>query len=443
LAIIAEREYAPLFLIVQEILEYARMTGVPFSSRGSAASSLVAYCLGITTPDPLALNLYFERFLNPARITPPDIDTDLCSRRRERVLQHVYEQYGEDRVAMVATINRFQPRSALREVAKAYGLSSKEISALVERLPYRGWGPSRRNNGRDPFENMQSEFPDQHYQTIFRDARAILKFPRHLSVHPGGIVITPTPMTDRVPTHLASKGMVIAQFNLDSIERLGLVKIDLLGTRGLTVQGDVADQIAGWRGTEFENGLEVLEAIPEDDPKTSALVTVAQTIGCFQIESPGMRATLREIGASNKEDLMIALALYRPGPMTGGLKDAFVRRHLGIEKVKHIHPSLASLLEDTHGVILYQEQVLLIASRLAGLSLADADLLRRAMSHFDPGEQMKTLQARFIRGAQERSGIPEEIGEQVWDRPQAFETPHLNQRISLQRARVNSGQEIC
>jgi len=421
LAVITDRAYAPLFLIVREILEFARDTGVPISSRGSAASSLVAYCLGITSPDPIALNLYFERFLNPARATPPDIDTDICSNRRDSVLNHVYEHYGQDRVAMVATINRFRPRSALREIAKAYGLTTPEIKELVDALPRRGWGsPSRRGSGGDPFEALDARFPDATYQTIFREARSILKYPRHLSVHPGGMVITPAPMTDLVPTHLASKGIIIAQFDLKSIERMGLVKIDLLGTRGLTVIGDVAEKIRTWQSTEYRTGLEVLEAIPEDDPETSELLQEGQTIGCFQIESPGMRSTLREINARSPDDLMVALALYRPGPMTGGLKSAFVRRHLGQEDVEHIHPALSSLLADTYGVILYQEQVLLIASHLAGLSLADADLLRRAMSHFDPGERMKSLKRRFVRGSKEINDVPEEVGAQIWDLMAAF-----------------------
>ncbi len=421
LQVISDLAYAPLFLIVRQILRYARDTGVPISSRGSAASSLVAYCLGITTPDPVSLNLYFERFLNPARGTPPDIDTDICSRRRDGVLNFVYRHFGEDKVAMVATINRFRPRSALRETAKAHGLSTSQTNELVEALPYRGWGPpSSRGARQDLFIDLEDHFRGRSYDAIFQDARSILKFPRHLSVHPGGIVISPTPMTDLVPTHLASKGILIAQFDLEMIESLGLVKIDLLGTRGLTVIGDVAEKVYTWHSTEYTTALEVLDAIPEDDPETGEIIRQAQTIGCFQIESPGMRATLREINAHTPQDLMVALSLYRPGPMTGGLKDAFVRRHLGQEKVEHIHPNLSPLLSETYGVILYQEQVLLIANRLAGLSLADADLLRRAMSHFDPGEQMRTLKQRFIRGAEQVSGVPPETAAQIWDLMAAF-----------------------
>ena len=417
LAIIDDRGYAPLFLIMAEILTYARLEGVPTASRGSASSSLVAHCLGITTPDPLAHNLYFERFLNPARKSPPDIDTDLCSIRRDKVLHHVYERYGESRVAMVATINRFRGRSALREVAKAHGMPPAEIKSLVDGLPYRGWGPRGRDDAA-PYADLSGRYPQ--YRHIFRDAAAVLEFPRHLSVHPGGVVISPGALTDLVPLHLASKGLVITQFDLEAVQHMGLVKIDLLGTRGLSVLGDVAEQVWSWNRRDFAAPLQVLDAIPDDDPEAAALVESTQTIGCFQIESPGMRATLREVQARSPQDILVALALYRPGPMTGGLKDAFVRRHLGREKVQHLHPALSTLLADTYGVILYQEQVLRIASELAGLSLADADLLRRAMSHFDPGEQMHTLKSRFIAGAEARHQVPPMVGEQIWELMAAF-----------------------
>lgn len=414
LSVIDERGYAPLFLIVEEILNYARQTGVPVSSRGSAASSLVAHCLGITSPDPLRLNLYFERFLNPARATPPDIDTDLCSRRRDGVIRHVFDAYGHDRVAMVCTVNRFRARSAMREVAKVYGLPASEIKTLADSLEYRGWGPPNWRGGGDPFAELVARHTSPLHQRMFADARALLGLPRHLSIHPGGVVITPGPMTQLAPTLLASKGIVITQFDLESIGRMGLVKIDLLGIRGLTVLGDVAESVGGGAPPG------VLESIPEGDAATAEAVRHGRTIGCFQIESPGMRATLKEIGAQSVDDIMTALALYRPGPLTGGLKDAFVRRHLGQEEVRHLHPSLASLLHDTYGVILYQEQVLRIAHELAGLSLAEADLLRRAMSHFDPGKQMQTLKENFIAGAQSRSGVPPETGERVWELMAAF-----------------------
>ena len=423
LEVIARMGFEPIFLIVEDILDFARETGVPFSSRGSAASSLVAHGLGITSPDPLRLNLYFERFLNPARTTPPDIDTDLCSRRRDAVIQHVFDTYGAERVAMVGTINRYRPRSALGDVAKAYGLSPTKVRELANQLPHSWWArfEERGANGEpvSPFAELRAAYPQ--YQAIFDDSEAILKLPRHLSMHPGGVIVAPGALTDLVPVmRSGGKGVVITQLDLDAVEALGLVKIDLLGIRGLTVLGDVAEFIQQNQPERFTTPLAVLDSTPSDDPTTAARVERGDTIGCFQIESPGMRATLREIHAKNEDDIMAALALYRPGPLSGGLKDAFVRRFKGEEKVQHLHPTLAPLLEETFGVILYQEQVLRIAHELAGFSLAEADLLRRAMSYFDPGKKMQELQRKFVSQVQEKSGVPLETSERVWELMAAF-----------------------
>ena len=392
----------------------------------------------MTTPDPIRLNLYFERFLNPARATPPDIDTDLCSRGRERVIKHVYEQFGEDRVATVCTINRFRSRSALREVAKAYGLSSSEINRLTEGLPNRWHGPSTHIDTKEnPYAELSQHYTASQYQTVFSDAQSLIGIPHHLSVHPGGIVISPGPMTDWVPTQMTNKGIAVTQLDLDSIERIGLVKIDLLGIRGLTVLGDVTEQIivSKQQPTNKNPALisytsptdkhllhitEAIESIPDQDLLVSDMIGSGKTIGCFQIESPGMRSTLREIHAQTIDDIMVALALYRPGPLTGGLKTAFVQRHLHREVADYLHPSLVPLLHDTYGVILYQEQVLRIAHELGGLSMADADLLRRAMSHFDPGKQMQTLKEKFVAGAYQNKKVPEEASLHIWNLMAAF-----------------------
>ncbi|MCX6034391.1 MAG: PHP domain-containing protein, partial [Chloroflexi bacterium] len=273
LEVIARMGFEPVFLIVEEILEFARQSGVPFSSRGSAASSLVAHCLGITSPDPLRLNLYFERFLNPARTTPPDIDTDLCSRRRDEVIQHVFDRYGAERVAMVGTINHFRPRSALGEAAKAHGLAQGAVRELARQLPYGFF--ARPQEGEDeesglppsPFADLRSQYIDPAYQRIFEDAEALLKLPRHLSVHPGGLVVAPGRLTDLVPVmRSGSKGITITQFDLEAVEAFGLVKIDLLGIRGLTVLGDVAEFIHLSAPDQYTSSLDVLESTPADDP---------------------------------------------------------------------------------------------------------------------------------------------------------------------------------
>jgi len=425
LDVISRMGFEPIFLIVENILNFARETGVPYSSRGSAASSLVAHCLGITSPDPLRLNLYFERFLNPARVTPPDIDTDLCSRRRDSVIQHVFDTYGNDKVAMVGTINRYRPRSALADVAKAYGLEPVKVRELANQLPHAWWARFEESEeGEDtpsPFAELRTAYPS--YQSIFDDAETILthRVPRHLSMHPGGIIVAPGELTDLVPVmNSGGKGVVITQLDLDSVEALGLVKIDLLGIRGLTVVGDVAEFVQKSQPEQYSTPLSVLDSTPSTDEATSKRIEKGETIGCFQIESPGMRATLREIHARTEDDIMAALALYRPGPLTGGLKDAFVKRFKGEEPVRHLHPALAPLLNETYGVILYQEQVLRIANELAGFSLAEADLLRRAMSHFDPGKRMQELERKFVSEAQARSGIPTQTGERIWEMMAAF-----------------------
>ena len=326
---------------------------------------------------------------------------------------------------MVGTINRYRPRSALGDVAKAYGLEPTKVRELANQLPHAFWARFEESDeGGDPpspFAELRSTYPSQTYPHIFDDAEAILKLPRHLSMHPGGVIVAPGALTDLVPVmRSGGKGVVITQLDLESVEALGLVKIDLLGIRGLTVLGDVAEFIQQNQPEQYSTPLVVLDSTPSDDPATSDRIEQGETIGCFQIESPGMRATLREIHARSEDDIMAALALYRPGPLSGGLKDAFVRRFKGVEPVNHIHSTLAPLLDETFGVIIYQEQVLRIANELAGFNLAEADLLRRAMSHFDPGRKMQELERKFVQEAQSKSGVPIEVGERIWEMMAAF-----------------------
>jgi DNA polymerase III subunit alpha len=421
LEVIDKTDYTSLYLIMEEIISFAQRQEVPISSRGSAASSLVAYCLGITTPDPIKHGLYFERFLNPDRTTPPDFDTDICSRRRVEIIDFVFQKFSEKQAAMVCTINRLRRRSATREVAKAHGLTSKEINSLMKFV-------SRRRRSSDLLDSrkplsspkLKTQLQVDDYEGIFNQAKAIIGIPDHLSIHPGGMVIAPGDLHDLVPTQRTSKGIIVTQFDLESIERIGLLKIDLLGIRGLTVIGDVLKIVSEDQENTPQQARVTFDTVPEEDKETGLLLENGMTIGCFQIESPGMRATLKEIQAKNVDDIMVALSLYRPGPLSGGLKDAFVRRYRKEEEPSYLHKALFSILEDTYGVILYQEQVLRIAHELAGLHPSEADILRRAMSHFDPGQQMETLKAKFIEGAHFKHGVLHLVADEIWNLMAAF-----------------------
>lgn len=405
--------YSPYFLAVADIVRYAREKRVPVSPRGSASSSVVAYCLGIHAVDPMAHNLYFERFLSLERRDPPDVDLDLCSRRRDEVIDYVYRRYGADHVAMVCTYATLQPRSALREVGKVYGLTERRLGELADALPH-FWHPARRQQALDAQAELLDRARDPIEREVIEMSRALTGAPHHLSIHPGGIVIAPDPITNLVPLQHATKGLLITQFDLKSIEQLGLIKIDLLGISALTVAAD-GEALVQEVAPDFR-----LESIPLDDAATMETLSAAQTIGCFQIESGGLRFTLRELAARTIDDLIVALALYRPGPLKGGLKDAFVRRHLNQERPEYLHPALEPILRETYGVILYQEQVLRIAHEVAGLSLGMADRLRRAMSKFRSAHEMAQLRQQFIAGAARVGGLDEDTANRVWELMAAF-----------------------
>jgi DNA polymerase-3 subunit alpha len=405
--------YTPYFLVVADIVRYAREKQVPISPRGSASSSVVAYCLGIHDIDPIAHNLYFERFLSLERHDPPDIDLDLCSHRRDEVIEYVYRKYGTDHVAMVCTYATLRARYALREVGKAYGLPERRIKELSAQLPG-FWHPGARKRMQDAQAELIEQARDPVERQVLETSRALDGTPHHLSIHPGGIVISPGPITDLVPLQYAAKGLLVTQFDMGGIEKLGLVKIDLLGISALTVIADCVEMVRQ-RRPDF-----TLESIPQQDAAAAQTLATARTIGCFQTESPGMHMTLRELSTRTVNDLIVALALYRPGPLKGGLKDAFVRRHLGQEPAEYLHPALEPILRETYGVILYQEQVLRIAHEVAGFSLGDADVLRRAMSKFRSAHEMERLHTQFVAGAQATSGLDAALAQQVWELMAAF-----------------------
>ena len=299
LAAISRHGFAPLFILVADIVRFARSAEIPVSTRGSVANSLVAYYVGITTVDPIEHDLLFERFLNPARSSLPDIDLDFCSVRRDEVLEYVRRTYGAERVALVATISTLRLRSALRETAKAYGIDEENADRLVRQLPD-DWHPDPRRRTRQTLETALATVQDVRLHPVIRDAFGLLRQPDHLSVHPGGVVITPGPLTDYVPVQWAPKGFLITQFDHGDVEAIGLPKIDLLGIRALTVLADAAALVQRWYDPDFR-----LAEMPMDDPATGAMIENGATIGVFQCESSGAQRTLRQLKARTVQDLSL------------------------------------------------------------------------------------------------------------------------------------------
>ncbi|MBN1643007.1 MAG: DNA polymerase III subunit alpha, partial [Anaerolineae bacterium] len=394
---IAGHGYAPLFVIVADIVRFARENEISVSTRGSVANSLVAYCTGITTVDPVAQDLLFERFLSPARTggsasDAPDIDLDFCSRRRDEVLDYVRRTYGADRVALVATVSTMRLRSAVRETAKARGLDADQIETLCAGLP-RGWHPDPRRRDRRSVADIIAEASDPVHQTVLREAAALAGAPHHLGVHPGGVVITPGPLTDLLPVQWSPKGFLVSQYDHVDLETLGLTKLDLLGIRALTVLADAVRLVRRDHAADFR-----LDDIPGDDPGTADMLQRGDTVGVFQCESAGMRSTLIKLKARRAPDLAIANAFFKPGPALGGMAHTFVRRYRGEEPVRYLHPALEPILGSTKGVLIFQEQILRIAVEVAGLSWAQADQLRRGVKF--RAEAMEEMEAQFLSGCQ-------------------------------------------
>jgi DNA polymerase-3 subunit alpha len=433
---IAGHGYAPFFLVVADIARFARGRRIPVNTRGSVANSLVAYCTGITNVDPIAHDLLFERFLNPARSgrSLPDIDLDFCSRRRDQVLQYVRRTYGPDQVALVSTISTLQPRGAVREVAKAHGLPDRETDRLVSLLPRR-WHPDPRRRDRRTVDDVLGALQDEKLAHVVEAAYSLVGQPHHLSVHPGGVVITPGPLTEVVPLQWAPKGFLITQFDHHDVEAIGLPKLDLLGIRALTVLADAEHLVRRHHDPGFR-----LADVPLDDPGTADLLARGDTIGVFQCESTGARRTLRQLQARTVRDLAVANAFFKPGPATGGMARTFVRRYRGEEAVTYLHPALEPILAPTKGVLLFQEQVLRVAREIAGLSWAQADQLRRGMGHFGHRE-MAELQAAFVAGCRRPPppgpGLSQQQAQTLWEQVHAFAGYGFNQGHATSYAAVS------
>ncbi len=429
LRVIQMRGFSDYFLIVHGLAEFARARGIPAVGRGSAANSIVAYALGITSVDPLRFDLPFERFLSPARRDCPDIDLDLDWRGRDTVIEHAYDTYGDERVAMISTHITFQARSAVREAAKTLGLPPPEVSKLVKHLPWRLAGEL--DFRRLPPELAGIPVHEKPWSSLLRAAQALHGLPRHLSIHVGGIVIGDGRLDDSLPLERSAKGLVVTQYDMHGVEDTGLVKIDLLGNRGLAVIADVVRDARAFHDHALD-----LDTVPEDDEAAGKLLREGRTLGCFQVESPAMRNLVVRMDAHSQEDAMIALSLVRPGPSSSGMKDAYIRRRRGEEETPALHPAIDALFTSTYGVMLYQEDTLRAASAVAGFDLAQADLLRRALGKKRAPEDLPELEKAFRGGARERN-VPQHVIDTVWDDIRRFSAYAYNKAHAATYSRIS------
>lgn len=404
LLIIEKLDFAGYFLVVWDVVNFARGKGIRCTGRGSAGASAVAYCLYLSEVDPIARNLVFERFLSLERAEKPDIDLDFDSRHRDRVTSYVYDKYGEDRVASVATYSTYQARSAVRDLGPVLGCSPAEIDTLAKSLPY---------IRADQIVPALEDFPElrrgpwreERYRRLFDFCGRIAGFPRFLGTHLGGLIVTRDPVVSVTPLQMAAKGVRIAQFDRDDVEDLNLVKLDLLSLKTLSVLEDAARTI-GTPGFGYEK-------LPLNDRATYQMLSRGETVGVFQLESPAQRALQRKLHPTGIEDVVASVALIRPGPVKGNMVAPFVARRQGREQVAHLHPELAPILEKTYGVVLFQEQVIAIATTMAGFTPGEADTLRRLMTHARDKQEMRKTGEEFVRRAVAR-GIEEKTAREIF-----------------------------
>ncbi|MDZ7374763.1 MAG: DNA polymerase III subunit alpha [candidate division KSB1 bacterium] len=405
LEIIRKTGYAGYFLIVKDFVDFARSNGIPVGpGRGSAAGSLVSYCLGITNVDPIKYGLLFERFLNPERVTMPDIDIDFCYERRDEVIQYVRKKYGHENVAQIITFGTMAARAVVRDVGRVLGFPYAEVDRVAKLVPQALGIKLREAIDQEPRlrELMDS---NERYRKLFEISLVLEGLARHASTHAAGVVITPNALTNYTPLYKSKEGEITTQYDMKSLEAIGLLKMDFLGLRTLTVIHDTVKALG-------EKGIHVdIDRLPLDDEETYELFGRGDTVAVFQFESSGMREYLRKLKPRTIEDLIAMNALYRPGPME--MIDDFILRKQGKTRIEYLHPKLEPILKETYGVIVYQEQVMRIASDLAGFSLGKADLLRRAMGK-KKAELMVSQRQEFVDGAVQR-GIPAETAEAIFD----------------------------
>ncbi len=407
---IKQTKFSSYFLIVWDLIKYARDHSIPVGpGRGSVVGSLVAYSLRITDIDPLQYELFFERFLNPERIAPPDIDMDFCMNRRGEVIEYVANKYGRDNVCQIITFGTMAARGVIRDVGRSLDIPYSEVDRIAKLIPDEPNATIDMALEREP--RLKEEMKNPAIEKLIEIARRLEGLSRHCSTHAAGVVIAPKPLIELIPLYKTNKEEITTQYSMNDLETLGLLKMDLLALTTLTVIDNTVKRIREEKGIDLD-----LSSIPLDDPKVFALFSEGKTNGIFQFESSGMKAELRKLRPERFEDLIALNALYRPGPME--MIPDFIKRKQGLIKVQYLHPILEEILKETYGVIVYQEQVMQIASKMAGFSLGQADILRKAMGK-KMASVMKSMEDQFIAGARERK-VPEKIARQVFELMQQF-----------------------
>ncbi len=411
--IIHQMKFSGYFLIVWDFIRYAKSQGIPVGpGRGSAAGSLVGYAMQITDIDPLQYGLLFERFLNPERISMPDIDIDFCTNRRGEVIQYVTEKYGREQVAQIITFGTLGAKAAIKDVGRVLGMGFADVDRITKLVPNQLNIKLKDALAQEPgFQELMRQDPQ--VKDVLEVAQKIEGMARNAGVHAAGVVISPVPLKSLVPLYRTNRDEIVTQYDMVGLEKLALLKMDFLGLTTLTIIQEALALVKKHRGVTLDP-----EQFPLDDAKTYEVFSKGQTSGVFQFESPGMRDILRRYQPTRVEDLCALNALYRPGPIQGGMIDDFIDRKHGRKRVQYDLPELKEVLEETLGVIVYQEQVMQISNRLAGYSLGDADLLRRAMGK-KKAEEMAKQRDRFVKGARER-GLPQNKVEKIFDLMEQF-----------------------
>lgn len=413
LSVIKKMGYSGYFLIVWDFINFAKQNGIFVGpGRGSAAGSLVAYCLGITDIDPLKYDLLFERFLNPERVSMPDIDIDFCYERRGEVIEYVVEKYGSDRVCQIITFGTMAARAAIRDTGRAMNVPLSLVDKVAKLVPMEiGMTLARALEVSPELVRLVEE--EQTVKDLIKTAQALEGMPRHAGTHAAGLVISEEPLDHYLPLQKTADGLACTQFEKETVEEIGLLKIDLLGLRTLTVINNTVNIVEQSRNIKLD-----LTHLDLTDSATYQLLSEGDTIGVFQLESSGLRTILRDLKPQSFEDVIALVALYRPGPLGSGMIDDFIKRRHGDVEISYLHPALEPILKPTYGVIIYQEQVMRIASDLAGFTLGEADLLRRAMGKKKP-EIIAGLRQQFIAGAVGK-GIEEETAGKIFDLMEYF-----------------------